>query len=132
MKKQLLLVLFTAFLGLAQAEDYEFMAPKPRDYTSLITGDWEAKAGNLAAHVIINPTGTFSGVLGENGKVVWVYSGTWRLDGKELTWHYDDSLQALPEYLKNKVDKNTILSLDEEDLVLQELDGKVTKYRRKQ
>jgi len=131
MKKQLLLILLIAFISLAHAEDYDFLAPKNRDFSRLIVGDWEAQSDNLIARVIINGSGNFSGVLGESGKVSWVYSGTWKIEGKELVWHYDNSFQELPEHLRNKAERNKIMSLDDEKLILQETDGRVTRYHRR-
>ncbi|MBU0500301.1 MAG: hypothetical protein KJ558_02630 [Gammaproteobacteria bacterium] len=131
MRKPLLLALLIAVLSPLRAEAFDLFRPKDRDHSRLIVGDWEARSGTLVARVIINGSGNFSGVLGENGKVSWVYSGTWKIEGKELVWHYDDSLQSLPEHLRGKSERNKIMTLDRSKLVLQETDGRVTSYQRR-
>ena len=100
--------------------------PSPEEMNHNIVGEWEAKTEDRIARVMIDESGHFSGVIGKNGKVLWLFSGSWVIRGKELIWFYD---QAVGQ--DAKIDKNAILSLSSEILVLLETNGKITRYFRK-
>jgi hypothetical protein len=71
----------------------------------------------------------FTGSSAVNGKIFWTYSGTWEVNGNQLTWHYEESSRALPESAKMDVDE--IVALDAEKLVLlSRLNGKQSTFLR--
>lgn len=58
----------------------------------------------------------FKGSATIEGKRFWDYAGSWELDGRRITWHYESSSRPLTEAAKTDVDD--IVSVDAHSLVL--------------
>ena len=86
-------------------------------------------AGTVTTELTLMPNMKFSGSSSVEGRSFWTFSGTWEVNGDELTWHYENSSRPLPEAAKKDVDR--IVSADDVSLVLiSKLNGKQHVYSR--
>mgnify|MGYP006865019690 CR=1 FL=1 len=100
-------------------------------FASDLTGIWEAKGNGRVARVIINAAGKFTGVVEQNGKVVWSYSGRYKVRGNQLTWIYDQPTNGEKAAVPSEPDRNIIIAIERDRLMLQEQNGSITEYVRK-
>ena len=99
-----------------------------------LVGKWSLSApmpngGTVTTELTLMPNMKFSGSSSVEGRSFWTFSGTWEVNGDELTWHYENSSRPLPEAAKKDVDR--IVSADDVSLVLiSKLNGKQHVYSR--
>lgn len=85
-----------------------------------IYGDWTVKeqhpdAGEVVTLFSINADNSFAGTMTVAGNVVWTYSGSWYLDGNQITWFYNSSTPPLA--LADETEVDEIVSVDGEKLI---------------
>lgn len=86
-----------------------------------IVGVWTKSQGlpdgrSLSVMTRFGADGAFSGTASVDGQVVWEYGGTWSLQDRVLTYHYEHSSRPLPESAKTDVDD--VISMGANSLVL--------------
>ena len=69
-----------------------------------------------STHLELTQAMKFKGTATIEGKRFWDYAGTWQVDGRRITWHYESSSRPLTEAAKTDVDD--IVSVDAHSLVL--------------
>ncbi len=124
MRSLFVLLLCLAFVALTSH------AQSGTDAAIAMVGKWsatESKSNGAGAAMNISMTQSmkFSGSAKMDGKEFWTFSGTWEVQGNEITWHYDKSSRALADAAKTDTDE--IISVDAEKMVLR---SKVTGQRR--
>ena len=85
----------------------------------MIIGTWNAterhpEQGNIETVFTINADSTFSGTMTVNNTPVWLYAGSWTLEGNAITWVYLESNIILLQ--EDKQDTDIILSVTDESL----------------
>jgi hypothetical protein len=99
-----------------------------------LVGKWSVSANTsdgatMTTELTLTPDMKFSGVSGVGGRPFWTFSGTWKVEGDEVVWRYENSSRPLPE--SAKVDADRIVSVDGATLVLiSKLNGKRYAYSR--
>jgi hypothetical protein len=99
-----------------------------------LVGKWSVSANTsdgatMTTELTLTPDMKFSGVSGVAGRPFWTFSGTWKVEGDEVVWRYENSSRPLPE--SAKVDADRIVSVDGTSLVLiSKLNGKRYAYSR--
>jgi hypothetical protein len=99
-----------------------------------LVGKWSVSANTsdgatMTTELTLTPDMKFSGLSGVAGRPFWTFSGTWRVEGDEVLWRYENSSRPLPE--SAKVDADRIVSVDAATLVLiSKLNGKRYAYSR--
>lgn len=94
----------------------------------VLVGRWSAAddhptLGTVTTRVTIVQTLRFSGEAARSDEVFWRFAGTVALEGRSLTWRYDDSTLPLNDAARTDVDD--VLAADAERLVLRSrLSGK--------
>ncbi len=115
---KLLLALFLYTTGICSYADVAIVSP------ATIIGEWHAtenhpEKGNIDTRFVINADKTFSGSLIINNVPVWLYSGTWTLEGNRVTWVYLESNIVLLQ--EDIADTDEILSVTDETLTYRSL-----------
>jgi len=123
--RSLLVLLFCLTFGTPPSH-----AQSATDAAIAMVGKWSAtdtmsSGAGLAMDLAMTQSMKFSGSAKMHGKEFWTFSGTWEIQGNEITWHYDKSSRALADAAKNDTDE--IISVDTEKMVLQ---SKLTGQRR--
>lgn len=99
-----------------------------------LVGKWSGSEkmpdGNtVVVQLALTQSQKFTGASSVNGRIFWTYSGTWEVNGNQLTWRYETSSPVLPEAAKTDIDD--IVALDAEKLVLSSrLSGKQNTFLR--
>ena len=70
----------------------------------------------MSTELVLTQNMRFSGSAAVAGNRFWEYAGSWKLDGRSITWHYESSSRPLPDAAKTDVDD--IVSIDSRALVL--------------
>jgi len=92
--------------------------------TEEIIGHWygseqHPESGNIETDFTINADNTFSGAMTINNTPVWQYSGTWSLQGNQVTWVYLESNLILFQEDREEID--VILSVTDDALAYRSL-----------
>ncbi len=122
MKIRLLLNLFLSFiLYTACAGTY---ADPLTINPEMITGKWYAteshpEQGSIETNFTINADATFSGSMIINNVPAWQYSGTWTLEGNQITWVYVESNIILLQ--EDMADTDVIISVTDESITYRSL-----------
>lgn len=99
-----------------------------------LVGRWQAaddhpSLGRVTTRLTIAQTLRFSGEAVAGDRVFWRFGGTLALDGRSLTWRYEESTLALNDAART--DTDDVLSIDAERLVLRSrLSGKERVFMR--
>jgi hypothetical protein len=86
-----------------------------------LVGRWQASddhpsLGTVTTRLTIAQTLRFSGEAARGDQVFWRFGGTLVLDGRSLTWRYEES--TLPLNDAARTDTDDVLAVDAERLVL--------------
>jgi hypothetical protein len=125
--------LLAALLLLAGSRAYAQSAPPSFSPLALV-GRWSAAddhptLGTVTTRVTIAQTLRFSGEAARGAEVFWRFAGTVELQGRNLTWRYEDS--TLPLNDAARTDADDVLAADAERLVLRSrLSGKERVFTR--
>jgi len=127
-------LLATALL-LAAHRLYAQPAPQSPVLSPLaLVGRWQAAddhptLGTVTTRVTIAQTLRFSGEAARGAEVFWRFAGTVALEGRSLTWRYEDS--TLPLNDAARTDTDDVLAADAVRLVLRSrLSGKERVFTR--
>jgi hypothetical protein len=99
-----------------------------------LVGKWQVseKMPNgqvMSTELALTQNMKFSGSAAVEGNRFWDYAGTWQIDGRSITWHYESSSRPLPDAAKTDIDD--IVSVDSHSLVLvSRVSGKRHEYLR--
>ena len=117
-------------------------APMPSERTSSIppcneslpitvenlSGIWASVDDPNQVTVRYSVDGSFTGDVKSHGKVMWLYAGTWKLDGKTLSSIYTfSSLDSIP---KGATDSDEIVAIGCGVVVSRNKHGNLERYRR--
>jgi hypothetical protein len=125
--------MLAALLLLAGPRAHAQSAP-PSFSPLVLVGRWSAAddhptLGTVTMRVTIAQTLRFSGEAARGGEVFWRFAGTVELQGRSLTWRYEDS--SLPLNDAARTDTDDVLAADAERLVLRSrLSGKERVFTR--
>lgn len=86
-----------------------------------LVGRWQSaddhpSLGTVTTRLTIAQTLRFSGEAARGDQVFWRFAGTLALDGRRLTWRYEESTLPLNEAART--DADDVLAVDAERLVL--------------
>ncbi len=126
---RLALVLACAITG-SQPSYAQTAAISPMALVGKWSGSEKMPDGNtIVVQLALTQNQKFVGSSAVDGRVFWTYSGTWEVNGNQLTWHYETSSLTLAESAKADIDD--IVALDAEKLVLlSRLNGKQSTFLR--
>lgn len=97
-------------------------SPTPPAFSPLaLVGRWQAtdehpSLGTVTTRLAIAQTLRFTGEAARGEQVFWRFAGTLALDGRRLTWRYEESTLPLNEAART--DTDDVLDVDAERLVL--------------
>jgi hypothetical protein len=125
----LALVLACAVTG-SQSSHAQTAAISPMALVGKWSGSEKMPDGNtIVVQLALTQNQRFVGSSAVNGRTFWTYSGTWEVNGNQLTWHYETSSLVLADSAKADIDD--IVALDAEKLVLlSRLNGKQSTFLR--
>ena len=93
-----------------------------------LSGTWASVDDPNHVTVRYGTDGSFSGDLKSGGKVMWLYAGTWKLDGKTVSSVYTfSSLDNIP---KGTTDSDEIVAIGCGVVVSRSKDGHLERYRQ--
>jgi hypothetical protein len=93
-----------------------------------LSGDWESVNDPNQITVRYDPDGSFSGKLKSGGKVMWLFAGTWKLQGKTVSSVYTfSSLDNIP---KGTTDSDEIVAIGCGIVVSRGKAGHIERYKR--
>jgi hypothetical protein len=87
---------------------------------SSVVGHWRYTENSEITELTLSEDGTFSGFVKREAEPIWIFSGEWTLDGKNINYVYKQSshVNGPSEFY----DRDEILELSKNILVVKDLD----------
>ena len=100
----------------------------PSRYPSSLVGEWRYADRIQGCHYVFDQNGTFHGDVVYHGKTISRFTGRWSVKDNTLLYTYvRDALGRIPA---GAIDRDKLLSVENEFFVIEAADGHQRKYRR--
>ena len=100
----------------------------PSRSPSSLIGEWHYEDKNQSCHYVFKSDGTFNGQVVYHAKVISKFVGRWSVAGGGL--HYTYVRDAFGRIPAGAIDRDRLLSVQEEFFVIEAADGNQRKYVR--
>ena len=96
--------------------------------SSSLVGEWRYADRIQACHYVFNQDGSFEGDVVYDAKLISKFKGRWSVTGDILHYRYiSDALQKIPA---GTTDRDKLLSVRQDYIIIEAANGSRRKYRR--